>query len=739
MAVLRQLNISGQMRLDVPHLRLVESAVAGDFDLAFGKMVSGQSPVVIKGFNIIMANSIGQPATNLRVTVADSSLIHFLASDSGSIFGVVAGTASELLAGTNSKVLGSWAPSASNYVGLDLVRATDAATVDDVKFRPAGQDADITVTVPLARTLQYRFIIQSAAFSTTSNVLPIAIVVLDAASNVVSITDARNTLWRLGSGGDSPAPAYKFPWVNRAENAVTSTSSAVDPFSGGDKQLDSFKDWADATMTRLWELGGGEFWYSATADRNVKLIRTATVPAGSNDNFKWTVGTDTLEWDGLAISFENSDVYYNTIAAGSVVMAANGDCLYIDLNRTSAAALVPVKSTLLALGSPTIPGVRHILAWRYNNLIYTLDRPGAVGTSMVGVATGPKASGATGTVLLLTASSTPLAPVVPVVDNNDSVTATGLSRTSAGGGSLGAGNLNIGAGAQDSTVKLGKATGTIDALGQLTGIYGVLVTQATAGGIGVESTGNGAGHGVKGTGGATSGWGVYGVGGAPNGYGLRGLADGNGSGVYGKGGDNNGVGVEGIGGATNGVGVAGLAFGSGQGVYGEGSGAAGSVAVEGFNAAGDNIGGKFTGSGTAVAVDVGAGHLKCTGADPASTVAYIDTLTPMNIPKAWALLTPTGAGAVTVTAGFNVTSAVVGDGAGGGTQTEMTVTWAQDFGSANYCIQVSVEQNGTAAMSAVIVSKAAGTCIVKAYDTGAAAMNLNTANAVIHVTAFGAN
>ncbi len=41
MSVLRKLNVLPQLRVDAPHLRMIESAVAGDFDTVVGKMMAG--------------------------------------------------------------------------------------------------------------------------------------------------------------------------------------------------------------------------------------------------------------------------------------------------------------------------------------------------------------------------------------------------------------------------------------------------------------------------------------------------------------------------------------------------------------------------------------------------------------------------------------------------------------------------------------------------------------------------
>src|SRR5216683_1331433 len=88
MAVIRQANLLGQMRVDVPHLRAIESGVAADFDVLAGKMLTGRQPEILRGFTIPITNTIGNPASTLTLNVASGLLMHFGASSSGTIFTV---------------------------------------------------------------------------------------------------------------------------------------------------------------------------------------------------------------------------------------------------------------------------------------------------------------------------------------------------------------------------------------------------------------------------------------------------------------------------------------------------------------------------------------------------------------------------------------------------------------------------------------------------------------------------
>ncbi|NDD85747.1 hypothetical protein EBZ38_15910, partial [bacterium] len=265
MSVLRQQNWLGQQRIDVPHLRAVESSIAADFDLLAGQILAGSQPLVVKGFNVLTTGAVGNPATSLVLNTAGGIILHPTANEAGTIFGVSENQLSELLNSTNSKLDGNFTPNTTNYIGLNLKREADPETSDLVAFLDANTLEESIKTVPLARTLGYRIIVTTTDFSILPNVLPIAKVVTNSNNIVVSIEDARPMLFRLAQGGSIPNSQSSYIWNSRRENA------SGDVFAGGDKDLSSLKNFADAVMTRLWELGGGEYWYRPTSDRDIKL------------------------------------------------------------------------------------------------------------------------------------------------------------------------------------------------------------------------------------------------------------------------------------------------------------------------------------------------------------------------------------------------------------------------------------------------------------------------------------
>jgi hypothetical protein len=279
MSVRRQQNWISQQRVDVPHMRSVESAVANDFDEMLRAIVTGVSaPYVIRGFEINMTGSIGAAANGLQLLVADGALLHGTSRQAGTFYVVPTGTSPEILNSTiNSRVNGAFTPNAVNYIGIEYERVVDDTTSDQIYLWNPTTKNEVTKTAPLAKILRYQIVITTSIWAT--NVLPIAKVTTDVANNVVDVTDQRPMLYRLGTAGRSnPNPAYAYPWSNqvegRQENPVTSTSSTISPFRGGDKMILNLKEWMDAVMSGLKELKGTVYWYSPNIGGSAVNLRT---------------------------------------------------------------------------------------------------------------------------------------------------------------------------------------------------------------------------------------------------------------------------------------------------------------------------------------------------------------------------------------------------------------------------------------------------------------------------------
>jgi hypothetical protein len=126
-----------------------------DFDELLNAFVIGESAsYVVRGFEINMVGAIGSSSSSLQMIVENSSLFHGSSNEAGTFFQVPTGTANETLSSTtNTKVDGSFTPSAINYVGLEFTREVDNATTAQVfLWNPTNQN-EISKTIPLAETL----------------------------------------------------------------------------------------------------------------------------------------------------------------------------------------------------------------------------------------------------------------------------------------------------------------------------------------------------------------------------------------------------------------------------------------------------------------------------------------------------------------------------------------------------------------------------------------------------------
>jgi len=550
MSILRQQNFLGQQRVDAPHLRALESAVAADFDVLAGRVMGGSRAMVVRGFTLTNITA-GSAASGIQLSTADGIIFNVNSTEAGTLLWVPADRAAETLNGaTNSRVDGSFTAGQVNYIGVDMRRSADDTTSDLVQFMDASSLLESPRNVPLARTLDYRIVISTTPFSSSPNIVPVAKVKTNAQNQIDStstaVEDARNLMFRLGTGGDFPSRYSSFTWPqNRVEqDPAISALQNLDKFAGADKGIRSQKDWMDAVMSRIWELGGGQNWYSPTADRNVRMIGSPSpaVFSATGDNFEWGIesgvpatglySVNHLHWQGLKITFDNSTVtgvYYNQVvdqttddvgtpatAAGSKTALLDGDCIYVDLDRTSNATVTAKKSTLQSLGQSAIPGQRIILAWRVGSAIYRRDNSLPVNVSYP-VAT----TGATGSVRLSYNAGTPVTPTVNPLNSANAIVIGGGAYTIIGnnaaltatGGGTGAGALLTGGSNGNGLTAYGNGASGIGVFGQANGATYGGYFQGGTGSFGLFAQGEGAGGGVKGQGGSAAGPGVAGYGG----------------------------------------------------------------------------------------------------------------------------------------------------------------------------------------------------------------------------------
>jgi hypothetical protein len=364
MSVRRQGNFLSQQRIDVPHIRAVESAVSNDFDELIKGLIYGEGQsLVIRGFEINLTGAVGAAASGLQMIVADSAIMHGTSRESGTFYVVPAGTTPETLNSTiNTKVDGAFTANAVNYIGIEYERIVDDATADQVYFWNPTNKTETSKTTPLARVLRYKIVITTSVWA--ANVLPIARVTTDVANNVVDVTDQRPMLFRLGTAGRSnPDPSYEYPWSNhvegRAENPSTSSSSTVSPFRGGDKMIRTDKEWRDAVMSAIKELKGTVFWYSPNIGGSAVNLRADlanTVFTGNSSVSHDAATAGKMNWSGdIIIKLVGSRLQYRIVAnpSSSHVVLTDNQVAYINFVR----GITIVPNIIFTAGSPTVQSV----------------------------------------------------------------------------------------------------------------------------------------------------------------------------------------------------------------------------------------------------------------------------------------------------------------------------------------------------------------------------------------------
>ena len=124
MAVNREFNWTGQQRVDIPHLRSVESAVRYDVDI-IGLSKVGITPQIVDGFDLVQSISdlvAGKEVSELKIKVAGARVIHPFATEAGSFFSVPSDQPDETLnPQTSTCMVGGWAANQVNYLGVDVV------------------------------------------------------------------------------------------------------------------------------------------------------------------------------------------------------------------------------------------------------------------------------------------------------------------------------------------------------------------------------------------------------------------------------------------------------------------------------------------------------------------------------------------------------------------------------------------------------------------------------------------
>jgi len=334
MANTQRFNWLQAQRVDVPHLKMIEDGNIFDFRALLSGFI-GTSPYTLRGFYIPnAANYINAQASTIQVSVSDS-VIWMPGQADGSYLTVPAGTPNEILNATNPNVVGSFTSGATNYVSVQLLRATDPSTNDLVSFWDVDAKVEFTKNVPLGLVLEYQIVINTSGFGTN---MPLAIVGVNSSGAAISIENAKYSPFRLGQGGAAPNPYYTASLT--AENPLIVTANGQpDPFQNGDFNLLKFKDWMDMVMSRILNLSGGSLWYvngssliPGASVANLAFNAEFSVITGSGAFVHDPATAGLLEWTSNVLVRSIFGPLTYTITQGSVELN-DGQVCYVSLVR----------------------------------------------------------------------------------------------------------------------------------------------------------------------------------------------------------------------------------------------------------------------------------------------------------------------------------------------------------------------------------------------------------------------
>lgn len=341
MAVLGRVLFSSAERVDLPDLLSIDSYTAGDWKAFIQGLVGSTRPYILSGFDVISPESAVGAAT-CSIRVADSAVYYPGSAAGPFFFGMPAGdpTSAPLV----PKLHGA---NATNYVFLTLSTfdtASDTRALWDPDRNATG--AEFTQNINTQTAIQVQVNVSTGSFPV--NTVPVAIITTGSNGMIASIQDARDMLFRLGTGGLNPNPlnGYSFrslpssTYARFEPDTVISQIGGTNPFQGGDKNILTLKEWMDTVMTKLRELGGTKYWYEDTGTFNLATIYKDVLTGYWKSKGTYSHSTATA---GVIIWSE--DIHFNSvncprdlvIRAGTSAALADGQVAYIKLLRNQLA------------------------------------------------------------------------------------------------------------------------------------------------------------------------------------------------------------------------------------------------------------------------------------------------------------------------------------------------------------------------------------------------------------------
>ena len=286
MAVLGRLLVSSAERLDLADLLSIDSYTAGDFKYLLKGLVGDTRPYILKGFDVLdPVNSIGTQSCSIKVA---DSVVFYPGSSAGPFFhGLAEGHS------LAQPLVPELRKNAVNYVYLTL--STFNTSVDTRAFwdpdKDGGAGGEFTQDVNTESALKVEVNVSVGSFP--ANTIPIAKITVGPVV-ITKIEDSRDMMFRLGTGGLNPDPFSRYTWKSypsagyeRAEPPTAITAGGVNPFKGADKNINSLKEWMDAVMSKIAELGGTAYWYEDASTYSLTSVFVDSLASAFKSKGSW--------------------------------------------------------------------------------------------------------------------------------------------------------------------------------------------------------------------------------------------------------------------------------------------------------------------------------------------------------------------------------------------------------------------------------------------------------------------
>lgn len=317
MALLHKIRFLENQRVDKPDFDKLQAFVEDDFKAYNRHFLTDADRWVVKGF--VVAD---QPPGGLSIEVS---------VDGGAAFNTQAPGENEFYLGEagHAALAAVVSDAATNYVHLHVVSGNTDTSATRVFWDPTlndGEGGEFLQTIDTEEFVDVELLINTTGFVADADKIPLAEV--DAAGGVITaIRDRRSLYFRLGRGQPFD-DTFNSPLAGQTEPAQTS-------FTGGDKDINSLKDWLDLAMTRFKEVSGEAHWFENTGGFNITDLYT---DLGNS----LTTGGGTIAYDGGNAFTFSADLIIRVISTGtnytiptateSGQVLADDQVAYIDLD-----------------------------------------------------------------------------------------------------------------------------------------------------------------------------------------------------------------------------------------------------------------------------------------------------------------------------------------------------------------------------------------------------------------------